>query len=280
LCTLKKSEEISMRNDQEQQFGHESKEETMKNRVIVRIWTSLGNPKYPGKNVGHVSVQTPNIYVSLWPMQATEDGFPSAKTVEGWGVTAPISSEFVVDYEKDKTYEGRPPEVIYCFYTLDTAAIEYEFADLKERLKGWALFGHLVSKNAQSCASLAYQVLLAGGIKRLLSHGSSIMTRGSALSSEGFFASGQAVKMEIVSAFSSRPEAAAAATLQSRADSLYCVEMLGAGLLESPDQLALLLQNAKRRELEIKPITRQIEYLGEQDEHETPIEKAGGCTIL
>lgn len=37
------------------------------NFVIVNIWTSEANKAMPGANVGHVSIQTKNNYISLWP---------------------------------------------------------------------------------------------------------------------------------------------------------------------------------------------------------------------
>ena len=31
-------------------------------RVIIRVWTSAENQQFPGVNVGHVSIQTPDSY--------------------------------------------------------------------------------------------------------------------------------------------------------------------------------------------------------------------------
>ncbi len=39
------------------------------NYVIVNIWTSEANKAVPGANVGHVSIQIKNNYISLWPGQ-------------------------------------------------------------------------------------------------------------------------------------------------------------------------------------------------------------------
>lgn len=42
------------------------------NFVIVNIWTSEANKAMPGANVGHVSIQTKNNYISLWPGRRIE----------------------------------------------------------------------------------------------------------------------------------------------------------------------------------------------------------------
>lgn len=36
-------------------------------RVIINIWSSKENKAVPGVNVGHVSIETPTRYISLWP---------------------------------------------------------------------------------------------------------------------------------------------------------------------------------------------------------------------
>ena len=37
------------------------------NHVIINVWTSEDNKAIPGHNVGHVSLQTNEKYMSLWP---------------------------------------------------------------------------------------------------------------------------------------------------------------------------------------------------------------------
>ena len=39
----------------------------MDNYVMVNIWTSASNKALPGANVGHISIQTADKYISLWP---------------------------------------------------------------------------------------------------------------------------------------------------------------------------------------------------------------------
>ena len=41
------------------------------NHIIVNIWTSEDNKTIPGANVGHVSLQTQDTYMSLWPGKFT-----------------------------------------------------------------------------------------------------------------------------------------------------------------------------------------------------------------
>lgn len=133
------------------------------NRVIIRIWASKRNR---GENVGHISIQTPNRYMSLWPNNKDQ----------GLGVLLPIQPEFKVNADADIEEEGRVPEKLYCLYSLDVTAMEAQFDVIKsnQSFKGWVLIGDnlLLNKgNAHSCSSLAYKVLLAGDIYSLLSHG-------------------------------------------------------------------------------------------------------------
>lgn len=65
--------------------------------------------------------------MSLWPRQAHHPGEQPAKEREGSGVFAAISHEFVPGLKRDYEYEGRPPEIVYCFYSLDPDAIEKAF---------------------------------------------------------------------------------------------------------------------------------------------------------
>lgn len=156
------------------------------NLVIIRIWDS--NLKEVAKNkvsiedrqVGHISIQTPNCYMSLWPKDIT-----NSDAHEIYGVHAP---DFIDSPDTDIIYEtnaspyvsednipAKPnlPTVI-CLYSLNVDAIEARFKAIKEDpdFAGWTLIGNnrLVNKgNAHSCASLAYTLLVAGGIYELIS---------------------------------------------------------------------------------------------------------------
>ncbi len=63
------------------------------NYVIINVWTSKGNKAIPGANVGHVSLTTPNRYISLWPNNGD-----SYKKFAGVSVRPPA---FQRDYEQD-----------------------------------------------------------------------------------------------------------------------------------------------------------------------------------
>jgi hypothetical protein len=133
------------------------------NRVIVRIWTSESNTDHPGEDVGHISLETinPANYMSLWPKDQVH--------FERRGMKLPVAPEFMVDYNADLAAEARPPEVIICLYNLKPFAMHEKFHDIKSdpKFQGWALIGKNLLLNggtAHSCASLAYDLLKAGGI--------------------------------------------------------------------------------------------------------------------
>lgn len=140
-------------------------------RVIVRIWTSQFNKQHPGENVGHVSIETvtPEGYMSLWPSQAGK--------ASGAGFWKPIDPDFKGNFQEDFDAEGeRDPEVTICLYNLDAENIKEKFETIKEGIEarqargekaGWVLIGgnKLINNNSgESCASLAWKLLKAGGI--------------------------------------------------------------------------------------------------------------------
>lgn len=136
---------------------------TAADRVIIRVWTSRYNREHKGENVGHISLQTPNRYMSLWPTSLGKQ--------QGLGIFKPINHELKDDYQADLDEERRDPEVTICLYTLDHSRMEEYYDTAACQLKGWALIGRkLVNQNsAASCSSLAYDVLKAGGIYDMIS---------------------------------------------------------------------------------------------------------------
>ncbi len=140
-------------------------------RVIVRIWTSGFNLKRRGESVGHVSIETPNHYMSLWPSREGKE--------KGFGLFQPIPHEFNNSYQADlKDEDNRPPEVTICLYSLNINRIEEKFNEfagtenIQGTLQGWTLIGgnRLINENSgQSCSSLAYELLKAGGIYAMIS---------------------------------------------------------------------------------------------------------------
>lgn len=161
---------------------------TEDNRVVIRVWPSnlkevaTGKVSIKEREVGHVSIETPNCYMSLWP-QGVEG------KIRQYVSTYPAS--FHESYVKDikvetdnSPYASKQdlptslslPSTIVCLYSLDVEAMEARFRDIVSVLKGWTLMGNqfLVNKgNAHSCASLAYTLLQAGGIYKLVSRSSS-----------------------------------------------------------------------------------------------------------
>lgn len=161
-------------------------------RVIVRIWTSSLNRTAPGEGVGHISIETFNYYMSLWP--ASQPGQAAPRFFEE------RPPHFMANYQGDfVAEENRAPERVFCLYSLDSKEMEKQFATLKsaisawaitgsnnvsaalrEYTKGWTIRGENVLTAGQyakeSCASLAYKILKAGGLYELIStmHSSSI----------------------------------------------------------------------------------------------------------
>lgn len=211
-----------------------------KNHVTVRVWTSLFNPIHKGENVGHVSIQTPIYYISLWPRQTLSPQMQAAKDLEGKGIFQGITHEFVPSLEIDCKYEGnRAPEYKESFSGLDIDAINKRFEELKKTMTGWRLFPGICD-NTQSCASLAWELLTAGNIKKLI-YSSTHAKVSSIGMMQGFF-----------SAFlQTKPE-------RSITGSMYSIEMAASIIVTSPDSLVELLKKAKEKEIILTQQTRQL----------------------
>lgn len=133
------------------------------NRVIVRIWTSAYNKEFPGRNVGHVSIETtqPGGYMSLWPQEEPKE----QKKDHGFFTT--VAHEFKREAKDDYDAEARAPEITVCLYSLNSELLFEKWETEKGSLKGWTLIGsnRLINKgNGNSCSGLAYQLLEQGGI--------------------------------------------------------------------------------------------------------------------
>lgn len=166
-------------------------------RVIIRVWTSQDNKQFPGNNVGHISIETPNNYMSLWPIphppkqkkEFQEYNILKQKYLK-YFMERP--SDFLQSYQDDYHAEGGiPPQVTICLYSLDHYMVDNEFYKLKMNT-GWRLVGSnllvqklddtveaMVSyskiietkvehKNIDNCASLALKMLKAGRITQLV----------------------------------------------------------------------------------------------------------------
>lgn len=154
-------------------------------KVIIRIWTSKVNLRVKGENVGHISLELPkkysNHYISLWPeiKNIPEEIQDSPEQDYDYKELAkPILPAKFHELTDDLLAENRFPEKTIFLYTLNAEAINQEFERLKKNLQGWSLYGDnlLVNRgSAHSCASLAYQLVIAGGLYSLVTSAHSSM---------------------------------------------------------------------------------------------------------
>lgn len=213
-----------------------------KEKVIVSIWTSKFNN---GKGIGHISLFLPDYYcyISLWP-----EKMPNL----GQGIFIPVAHKFLPSLatDKHKKYEGRDPEVLIEFHNLNALNIYQAYEQLRQTLKGWTL---IACKDGESCASLAYRLLQAGGIGALLSDKdrqllveASIASQGSAAGSTASFSHiGQAGSFVLGAQFSRAREALD----KAGAKSCYSIEMGLGAIIKSPDFLVELLRKAEQADL-------------------------------
>lgn len=143
-------------------------------RTIVRVWTSKENSLFPGDNVGHISIETPNSYMSLWPVPFSTTQYfqyqqlslqikelkERLKTQEDNHLRLQIEqkkielnqtylkyymqrdAKFQQSYLEDYVAEGnKAPQVTLCFYSLDIYAMEDSFHKLTSNTEGWRLIG-------------------------------------------------------------------------------------------------------------------------------------------
>ena len=176
---------------------------TENNRVIVRVWTSSYNKSFPGHNVGHVSIETPTSYMSLWPVPLTLEQivkYRDAKTLEKKYSKYYMERDpdFHQNFDVDARDEGAPlglerlePQVVVCLYSLNVDDIESAFGHLQHDTRAWRLVGSnmLLQKletltvevvqatklfdsgpveTVENCASAALKLLKAGGITNLV----------------------------------------------------------------------------------------------------------------
>lgn len=221
-------------------------------RVIIRIWTSKANVDYRGKNCGHVSLEiakvhhdSSNLYVSWWPVQPVHNHYEQVH-----GILHTLDLDMLAEGEKG--WE-RSPEIMYCFYTLNTRAIYNEFMRMCNRIDDgslkWCMFGNirnwLIPKSseaviADNCSTLIYQLLEAGDKQQ----GDS--------------------KMQILDAMPKQASTtSAAASFRLFASPRHSSNIIGASLIKNPDALVTLLAEAKQKELMLEPLTAEIHYPNE-----------------
>lgn len=146
--------------------------------------------KHWARERGHVSVEvtrnnepgerSANTYISLWP-KIDRMNCHTNNGEQQLFITDNENWSFVENYAADRFLEGRRPEYIFCFYTLNAVNIVNKFKEfMKNPKKSWVLLGQYYPKannhevdiepqTNQSCASLACLVLDAAGIGKLLS---------------------------------------------------------------------------------------------------------------
>lgn len=167
-------------------------------RVIIRVWTSEENKQFPGHNVGHVSLETPERYMSLWPVPFTQNQineYRAAGDLERMykKYFMERKPDFKSSYQEDyAAEENQPPQVVICLYGLDIHSIENEFDRLLKITEGWRLIGsnqfvqklesaaevitahskifesEVGNRRVDSCASLALKLLKIGGISQYI----------------------------------------------------------------------------------------------------------------
>lgn len=114
-------------------------------------------------NIGHVSVETHEIYSSLWPEEFSYDNKYKPQPGQANNSTP----------AKDENAENRSPDYVIDLYTLDVDNINKKFYEYLET--GAAYRYHIIGSNyffnhygANSCCGLAYDLLVSGGIKKLI----------------------------------------------------------------------------------------------------------------
>lgn len=147
------------------------------NFTRIRIWksgyfgkngtfrhTSIGYALLKGMgsfrraNIGHVSLETKDFYASLWPEQLTIMNKYKVQNSEQ------------TDIEIDHASEGRAPDTLIDLETLNVSSMLEELKKFEKQNKYHLIGQNKVfnANNAASCSSLAYSLLVAGGIRNLV----------------------------------------------------------------------------------------------------------------
>jgi|GEM_PF-4703649 len=170
-----------------------SKADVKTNPVIIRVWQPTDSKNNPisykdafieGRNPGHVSIETKEFYSSFWP----EKGDIRIVKLESLSDVVPmVSSLFAVapgrffsDLRKDELAEAfssglpqgvqKKSDVEVILHTLDVNAMKQAFEKFQADIPGWTTVGDSIinRKAGQSCSSLAFNLLMAGGIQKLV----------------------------------------------------------------------------------------------------------------
>jgi hypothetical protein len=129
--------------------------------VHTNVLTALYSVK-PSRqpNIGHVSIETRDLYASLWP--------------RGINITNKLKPQRSdhQDHtpETDQIAEARAPDLTVDLHTLEVEKINIELERFVKLGSVYHLLGsnpYLKNLGAHSCSSLAYHLLSAGGIHKL-----------------------------------------------------------------------------------------------------------------
>lgn len=109
-------------------------------------------------NIGHVSLELKTVYISLWPDNLTITN--KLKPQDG-----NLDSNAIIDQRS----EGRDPDIVVDFETLDTAKIVKDFQAFANSGSKYHLIGSnsfFNRSNAHNCSGLAYRLLSEAGLKK------------------------------------------------------------------------------------------------------------------
>ena len=138
--------------------------------VTVFLWSKSKDPEDP-ISLGHISLQTPNHYVSLWP---DDEAFYTDPLREHLVVKRIPGRGCLVIYDRDFSHTGYGLPVQHVLHNLDTDAIDAEFIKFKDNpfawsmLNGWSWLFSRRGEEVKSCSGLVAKLLYAGGIDKLL----------------------------------------------------------------------------------------------------------------
>ena len=113
--------------------------------------------------VGHVSLEIQGQYISLWPAISNQEVRMQRPALTRAG--------FIATLEQDIRSEGRYPDVEIDLHTLDVDTIRQSFHAFDAGDKRYVIVGRdriAGCWTANSCSGLVYDLLVAGGIKRLV----------------------------------------------------------------------------------------------------------------
>lgn len=129
--------------------------ETKEIEDVSKNHTEIAMLKKETKNVGHVSLETANIYASLWP---------DPDDPQDISINSKHKALFVPSNEMDERLEGKPADYIIDLYTLDARKIESKFKQLREATLYWQLFGRnrIVGIDGQNCSGQTFELLESG----------------------------------------------------------------------------------------------------------------------